>query len=42
MVTGYTPLQVLLDMGLDGPGIGEAMMSPVTRRLVHLEESQAP
>ena len=36
-VTGYTSLRVLLDLGLDQPGIREAIVSLVARGLVRLE-----
>jgi hypothetical protein len=38
--TGYTPLRVLLDMGLDQPGIGDAIMNLAERRLICLEHPQ--
>jgi hypothetical protein len=39
VVTGYTSLRVLLDMGRDGPGIGDAIMRLVEHRLIALEPS---
>lgn len=36
--TGYTPLRVLLDTGLDRPGIGDAIMNLAERRLIRLED----
>jgi hypothetical protein len=36
-VTGHTPLRVLLDLGLDHPGVGEAIVSLAARKLVKLE-----
>jgi hypothetical protein len=38
-VTGHTPIRVLLDLGLDKPGIGNAIVSLVARGLIKLEES---
>ena len=35
-VTGYTSLRVLLDLGLDQPGIREAIVSLLARGLVRL------
>ena len=39
VVTGYTPLRVLLDMGLDEPGIGQAIVALADRRLIKLENT---
>ena len=33
-VTGHTPLRVLLDLGLDEPGVSEAILRLATRGLV--------
>jgi hypothetical protein len=33
-VTGHTPLRVLLDLGLDGPGVGDAIVHLASRGLV--------
>ena len=33
-VTGHTPLRVLLDLGLDDPGIGQAVIQLAARGLV--------
>ena len=40
VVTGHTPLRVLLDMGMDEPGIGEAIVTLVERRFIKLENPQ--
>jgi hypothetical protein len=39
-VTGHTPLRVLLDLGLDGPGIGDAILSLAAHGLVRLERTR--
>ena len=39
-VTGHTPLRVLMDLGLDAPGIGDVIISLATRGLIRLEKSQ--
>ncbi len=39
-VTGHTPLRVLLDLGLDEPGIGDAIVSLAGRGLIRLEKSE--
>jgi hypothetical protein len=39
-VTGHTPLRVLLDLGLDEPGIGDAIVSLAARGLIGLERSE--
>ena len=36
-ITGHSPLRVLLDLGLDRPGIGEAIVSLVRRGHIKLE-----
>ena len=41
VVTGYTPLRVLLDMGLDEQGVGEAILALVERKLMRLETPEA-
>ena len=41
VVTGYTPLRVLLNMGLDEQGVGEAILALVDRRLINLENPEA-
>jgi hypothetical protein len=33
-VTGHTPLRVLLDLGIDGPGISQAVVQLAARGLV--------
>lgn len=38
VVTGYTPLRVLLDMGLDEQGVGEAILTLVDRKLMRLRD----
>jgi hypothetical protein len=39
-VTGHTPLRVLLDLGLDAPGIGDAILSLAAHGLVRLERAR--
>jgi hypothetical protein len=39
-VTGHTPLRVLLDLGLDDPGIVGVIISLATRGLIRLEQSR--
>ena len=37
VVTAHIPLRVLLDMGMDEPDIGEAIVTLVERRFIKLE-----
>jgi len=39
MVTGFTPLRVLLDMGIDQTGASDAILALVRRRLIELKRS---
>lgn len=44
VITGYTPLRVLLDMGLDEPGIAGAIVALADLQFIKLENirSQQP
>ena len=40
VVTGHTPLRVLLDLGFDAPGVGHAIVALVNRGAMKLESGE--